>query len=941
LLKPTSSADLQPHGWNNPVAALTLNDGTVNAGSSAITVGSLVQNGGTLRYGIAEDTTAPFVVTGNASFTGGVIEITIAGDPVGKTFEVLRYQGTLTGTPVLVFPGVGRTTPSIKLGSGSNDTITVTFPAEAGAVLVWRGNDATNPSRWDLATTANWTNNGVADTFLAGDNPVFNDTAASFAPALQGAIPAGTVTFDHSTNDYTLSGPGSIAAGQFMKRGTGSLTVSSANSFTGPVAVHGGRLRLGNAAALGDSINGAKIVTIHSGGQLDLNAYNNTAPSRSYTLDINGAGPDQTGALVNSGGGISSNAGILHLALSGNATIGGSGRFDIGWVNGIATPGTIAGNGHTLTKTGANQIMLRGDASATPIQIVVAQGILGAENHDAALGGANGRVTVRDGAVLGVWGERVLATPVTLEAGSTLRAMGGGIGNWSGPVVLAGNATVDLSGQAKIISGGISGAGGLTKIGANTLTLSGTNDYWGGTVITQGEVNVTSDTAFGRGSVALQHMDSSTAIIRANFSDVTIANDFVLNTNASIDFRGPINTTDRNTLTTLTGVITIQTNEGNGGHFSSRDGGVLRLSGTLNTTGPIPNLGSGIIEMATTGGNLARLNQGQGTLRLAATNGIQPTVRLDLAVSNSGTLDLNGFNQTLAELHRHTTHAAIVTNSSPTPSVLTIDGAANHEFSGTIENGTGGIHLVKRGSSVFTLSGPFTYGGDTSIEAGTLVLASASLADDSSVHVTAGATLHLPHGASDTVAELWVDGVRRPAGAYDVNNANFITGSGSLVVTSGPVTDPYEDWLADAGLVPGAPGTGPFESADNSGVANLIQFALGGDARDPANNGVKRIFGVADGIAEGQMLLTIAVRKGAVFAGQPAPTATVDGISYSIQGSENLQLWNAPVEAVAPAFDGNGEVSAPPGYELRTFRLTPAPGTGAAGYLRVAVSASG
>jgi autotransporter-associated beta strand protein len=706
LLKPTSFADLHPHGWNQPAATLTVNAGVVDAGSSAVTVGTLAQDGGTLRLGVAADTPAPFVVAGNTTLTGGTIEVTVTGDPAGKTFEILRYQGTLAGTPVLVFPGLSRTTPTIDPGSGTNDVITATFPTGTGVSLVWQGNAATHPTHWDVATTANWTNNGAVDNFLNGDSVTFNDSAANFTPTLQGTVNAGTVTFDHTANDYTLAGPGSLATANLLKRGAGTTTISSANTFSGPVAVEGGRLRLANAAALGDSIDGAKTVTIHPAGQLDLNAFNNSAPSRSYTLDIAGNGPDQAGALVNTGGSIFSNAGVLHLVLSGNATIGGSGRFDVGWVNGNPAQGSITGNGHTLTKAGTNQIMLRGDGSATPIRIVVAQGILGAENHDACLGGTTGHVTVRDGAVLGVWGDRTLATPVTLEAGSTLRALGGGAGNWTGPITLTGAATVDLSGQAKTISGGISGPGKLTKTGGNTLTLSANNSYT----------------------------------------------------------------------------------------------------------------------------------------------------------------------------------------------------------------------------------------GDTTIEGGTLALDHPFLADASSLHITSGATLHLTHAATDTIAELWIDGIQQAAGTYQAAGHPFLTGSGALLVTDGPPTTPYADWLAAAGLVPGAPGTGPNESADGSGVPNLLQFALGGNPNDPAKNGTHIVFDAGDGVIGSPFILTIAARGGAVFAGSPSPTATIDGVTLTMTGSANLTNWSAAVEEVVPAFDANGSLSAPPGYQLHSFRLANPPPTPAQGFLRAGVA---
>lgn len=707
LLKPTSFADLHPHGWNQPTATLTIEDGTVDAGSAAVTFGTLTQSGGALRLTVAEGAPAPVVVTGNAAFTGGEIEVTVAGNPAGKTFQVLRYQGALTGMPVLTFAGIARTTPTIDWGSGTDDVIAVTFPTETGASLVWRGNDAANPNHWDVATTANWTNNGEADSFLAGDNAIFNDTAASYTPALQGAVSANTVTFDHSASDYTLAGPGSLAAATLVKRSAGTTTISSANTFTGPVAIHEGRLRLANAAALGDSTDGAKTVTIHPGGQLDLNGYNHTAPSRSYTLDIAGEGPDETGALVNNAGGIASNAGVLHLVLSGDASIGGTGRFDIGWVNGNPAQGTITGNGHTLTKTGTNPIMLRGDASATPIQIIVAQGILGAEDHDAALGGATGHVTVRDGAVLGVWGERTLVTPVTLEAGATLRAMGGGAGTWSGPVTLAGDASVDLSGQAKTISGAVSGGGALTKTGGNTLTLSGDNSYT----------------------------------------------------------------------------------------------------------------------------------------------------------------------------------------------------------------------------------------GDTTLAAGTLVLTKPFLADASAVRITTGAALDLAHAQADTIAELWIDGIQQVAGTYDSGNSGFITGAGALLVTGGPATTPYEDWLIAAGLVPGTPGTGPDESADGSGVPNLLQFGLGGNPVDAHDNGV-HIACAADGRVVGaSVLLTIAAPAGAVFSGGPSPSANIAGIIITVTGSGDLASWDAAVEEVTPAFDGNGAVAAPAGYQLHTFRLGAPLSAGDLGFLRIAVAA--
>jgi autotransporter-associated beta strand protein len=883
------------------------------------------------------------------------LELTLVASPAGRG-EVggagiyqTNSAAAITATPspgwaFAAWSGSGVADPaaaSTTVLMDASKTITAHFERSGSAELVWRGNDPAEPNRWDTGITANWENAGLPDTFRVLDDVRFDDSATTFHPQITGQIEAGTLTFDLQTNACLLGGPGGIAqAAVLIKSGAATATIASANTFTGPVAVTGGRLVLSNAAAMGDSLNGAKAVTVTGGGQLDLNGFNNNAPARTYTLRIAGAGPDGSGALVNTGSSITSNAGMLHLELLADATIGGTNRFDIGLANGNATQGTITANGHTLSKTGGNQIMLRGDASATPIQIVVQQGILGIENHDAALGGATGQVTVQNGAVLGAWGERTIATPLILAAGSTLRALGGGAATWTGPITLGGAAAIDLSGQAKSIAGNLSGPGGFTKTGGNTLTLSGNNSHAGGTTITLGQVNVTSHSAFGAGPVEFQHATSSGTVTRANLINVTIENDIILNTNAATGFRGPLNTGSGNTLSVLSGTVTVQSNTGNGGHFSSLDGGVLRLSGTLNSTGTIPNLRSGIIEMATTGGNLTQLNQGEGTIRLAADNGIQPGVRLNLAISAAGTLDLNGHHQTFAELRRNGTPAATVTNTATTAAVLAIDGTVDHIFNGTITDGSGGISLAKKGTSVFTLTGSHGYTGDTTVAAGTLDLDTPFLADSSSLHLTRGATLHLSHDSTDTIAALYLDGVQQAAGIYDAENSAFLTGSGALSVTTGPPpATPYDDWLLAAGLTPGEPGTGPNENSDGSGVPNLIQFALGGNPNDPVDNGIHMVFDSSDGVTGPPFLITIAAREGAVFAGSPSPAATIDGVITTLTGSDNLADWSAAVEEVVPAFDANGLLSAPPGYQLHSFRLANPPPESGQGFLRVGVAA--
>ena len=63
--------------------------------------------------------------------------------------------------------------------------------------------------------------------------------------------------------------------------------------------------------------------------------------------------------------------------------------------------------------------------------------------------------------------------------------------------------TIDTNGNNATLSGTISGLGSLTKIGAGTLTLTGTSTYAAGTMIAGGLINFNSASNFGTGPIIL------------------------------------------------------------------------------------------------------------------------------------------------------------------------------------------------------------------------------------------------------------------------------------------------------------------------------------------------------------------------------------------------------------------------------------------------------
>jgi autotransporter-associated beta strand protein len=100
--------------------------------------------------------------------------------------------------------------------------------------------------------------------------------------------------------------------------------------------------------------------------------------------------------------------------------------------------------------------------------------------------------------------------------------------------------------------------------------------------------------------------------------------------------------------------------------------------------------------------------------------------------------------------------------------------------------------LIKDGPGTLALSGLNTYAGDTAVEAGTLRLASASLANAADLYLTTGSLLDLTFaaGTPDVIDSLFIDGVSQQAGVWGAagSGAQFtsplITGTGQLQVTT-------------------------------------------------------------------------------------------------------------------------------------------------------------
>lgn len=377
-----------------------------------------------------------------------------------------------------------------------------------------------------------------------------------------------------------------------------------------------------------------------------------------------------------------------------------------------------------------------------------------------------------------------------------LRLTGGSI---TGNVTLTGDARITAHGSTGTLSGVISdGAAGYQlelgnfNTGTNTtLTLSGANPntYSGGTLITGAIVRGLKNGAFGSGPITVQGNGTAARVSRLQLEGITVDNSILLDSTAQTEFRGALHAAGGLT-SVVNGSVTINSAVGNGGHLAAENNtaSVLRVMGPINVSGAVttPSIRIGTVELGG-GGNYATLTHNQGTVRLAADNGINAGANLVSSGSDDTTFDLAGFNQTLGNFTT-ASNASTLTNSHPTnPSTLTLAGDGAQSFR-IFDPTTAALNLVKSGTGTLTVTGtsPGTSPGNIAINGGGLTVTgklggsatTLTLADGTTLAgegiVGGNTTLGTTTGAkltinAETVGSLLVDGNLTVNGVLDVS----------------------------------------------------------------------------------------------------------------------------------------------------------------------------
>lgn len=475
-------------GANTYTGPTTVNIGKLVTTPASTGAGSYtVADGATLGVKIATAGTTLNVsdfTIGNSTSSTMEFDFAALGYPTAKVINdagTIAVDGTVAvnvkgfytvGGPVTLLEHVGARSgggsfttgilPPRVTGAVTDDTANnrVTFNVTAADTLLWVSDangvwDVNNGANaiWQLVTAATATD--YQENAVQGDTVRFDDTATGTTTVnVSATISPFQVTVDNTLKDYSFGGVGKISSvGSVIKSGTGQLTITTTNDYTGGTTLNAGTVNVGNNTAFGTgkvTINSATpAVVIRSDGA--------TARSLSMAMDLNG-----------------------NATLSDSVNIGD-----------LTFSGVIAGTGG-LTKVGSGVLSLTG-ANTFNGGVSHTAGTLRV-NSTTALGAANSPVTLANGVTLSTTANtaRTLTYTWTINGDFTLgQAVGG-----TAAVTMAG--TMDLGGAVRTIttvtngtiSAGISN-GGLTKEGSATLTLSGTNNYNGLTTINAGTLSVT------------------------------------------------------------------------------------------------------------------------------------------------------------------------------------------------------------------------------------------------------------------------------------------------------------------------------------------------------------------------------------------------------------------------------------------------------------------
>jgi autotransporter-associated beta strand protein len=452
--------------------SITVLDGTTLgvsvSGTNQLNVDSLVLGYGTdpvtVEFtGLNSTTTVPVYGTGAYAYSPLTIKV------LSGTFSVGQVYPLISGSSVYFASAVLSETPPFVEATLTNiggNTLAMVVTAVSATYQTWSG--AAN-GNWDIGTTTNWLSGVTPAVYADGNAALFDDTASNSTVSVATPVSPSAIYLNNNSKNYSFAGSAITGSGSLNKQGTGSLTLSSANSYSGGTTLGAGTLIVNHDQALGTGLLTINLGTIDSQGSSPITLTNAQVWNGAF-----GFGGSQA------------------LALNGTVSLGANVQVSPGGVSSLTVGGAISdgGAGYGLTKAGAGSMVLSGANSYQGATVVSAGSLTLAGNQAAANGGLSvgpastgGSLNIAPGAIVTVATNKTVRIGNTGSTGTTTINMYVG-----GTVTNAGTLLAARTSNLQITNGGswlqsdnmeVRANGGYSsrvRVLANaTFTYTGTN----------------------------------------------------------------------------------------------------------------------------------------------------------------------------------------------------------------------------------------------------------------------------------------------------------------------------------------------------------------------------------------------------------------------------------------------------------------------------------
>ncbi|KZL02248.1 MULTISPECIES: autotransporter domain-containing protein [unclassified Pseudovibrio] len=467
----------------------TITEGVLEGHSNSIQGDVVVESGAQLKFNQSSSGTH----SGNIEGAGSLIKTGVGTLTLAGTNNY--YGGTTIQAGALRLDSIDRLGTDVTTLDGGALSLTHSTGTETASQLALGGNggtlDVVNSGASldvssNLSGTGGLTKTGNGTLILSGANS-YNGGTKVEAGTLQGDITSlnshintaanTSVVFDQDTNGHYLAIM--WGAGSLVKEGSGTLILSGYNSYTGGTVINEGKVQ-GDAKTLqGDILTAAstsvEFVQSAAGTYADnMSGEGALEKYGSYNLTLTGTNSYSGGTTIGAGsltGNTNSLQGDIKMVGSTHAI------FDQNMDGTLS--GDLSGEG-SLVKLGTGTIVLTGSNTHTGGNYIVG-GTVSVDNITKLGTGTS----TFDGGTLSLshaTGTQTASSLALRNTGATLDVVNAG-------------ATLDVTSD-------LSGSAYLTKTGAGTLVLSGSNTYTGGTSVEAGRLKGTTDNVQGNVEIA-------------------------------------------------------------------------------------------------------------------------------------------------------------------------------------------------------------------------------------------------------------------------------------------------------------------------------------------------------------------------------------------------------------------------------------------------------